>query len=141
MNDAIYISIKPNPTSKIVEGVKNHEFRNYIPKKKFKFLYVYVTTPISELRYVIEIGEIVKYPDELKENGEGNLEFNNGEKSKYAYPILKVHELETSIHLKELKEKFGFVPPQAFSYDNSFLDLTNYIEKAKKVLIVENEIK
>lgn len=33
MNDGIYVSINPSPTSKIVQGVKNHEFRNYVPKK------------------------------------------------------------------------------------------------------------
>ena len=32
--NGIYVSIKQEPTSKIVQGIKNHEFRNYIPKKR-----------------------------------------------------------------------------------------------------------
>ena len=59
--NGIYVSIKQEPTSKIVQGIKNHEFRNYIPKKSFKFMYVYVTAPQSQLKYVIEIGNILQY--------------------------------------------------------------------------------
>lgn len=61
LTNGIYVSINPEPTSKIVQGTKNNEFRNYIPKKSFKFLYVYVTAPQSELKYVIEIGDIVVF--------------------------------------------------------------------------------
>lgn len=136
MNNGIYLSIKTDPISKIVQGIKNHEFRNYVPKESFNFLYVYVSAPQSELKYVIEIGEIVKYPKKLDNHGAGNLEFNKGEKSKYAYPILKVFEVVRPIPLKELKEKFAFVPPQAFSYSKTFSELTNYIEKAEKVVII-----
>ncbi len=103
MNDGIYVSIKPNPISKIMKGIKNHEFRNYVPKESFKFLYVYVSAPQSELKYVIEIGKIVQYPEKVEDYGDGNLEFNKGQKSKYAYPILKVYELINPISLKILK--------------------------------------
>lgn len=136
MNNGIYVSINPNPTSRIVQGIKNHEFRNYVPKESFKFLYVYVTAPQSELRYVIEIGDIIKYPQTLECNGDGNLEFNNGKKSKYAYPIRRVYELVNPISLRELKQNFSFAPPQAFSYSNTYPELTQYIEKAEKVIIV-----
>lgn len=136
MNDGIYVSIKPDPIDKIVQGIKDHEFRNYVPKEGFKFLYVYVPAPKSELRYVIEIGKIVKYPNKLEKNGDGNKEFNKGKKSKFAYPILKVYELVNPIPLKELKETFSFVPPLAFSYSKTFPELTDYIEKAQKVVII-----
>lgn len=33
LTNGIYVSINPEPTSKIVQGTKNHEFRNYRPKK------------------------------------------------------------------------------------------------------------
>lgn len=136
LTSGIYVSINPEPTSKIVQGIKNYEFRNYIPKKGFKFLYVYVTAPQSKLKYVIEIGNIVKYPEKLEINGDGNLDFNMGKKSKYAYPIIKVFELINPISLEELKNKFGFVPPQAFSYAETFEELTEYILKAKKMVII-----
>ena len=136
LTNGIYVSINPGPTSKIVQGIKNHEFRNYIPKKSFKFLYVYVTAPQSQLKYVIEIGDIVKYPKKLESNGDGNHDFNIGKKSKYAYPIIKVYELACPISLEELKNKFGFVPPQAFSYAETFAELTEYLLKAEKTIIV-----
>ena len=140
MNDklttGIYVSINPESTSKIVHEIKNHEFRNYIPKKSFKFLYVYVTAPQGQLKYVIEIGDIVKYPKKLESNGDGNSDFNLGKKSKYAYPIIKVYELTVPISLEELKNKFGFVPPQAFSYAETFANLTEHLLKAEKTLIV-----
>lgn len=140
MNDelinGIYVSINPESTSKIVQGIKNHEFRNYIPKKSFKFLYVYVTAPQSELKYVIEIGNIVKYPGKLYCDGEGNHDFNKGKKSKYAYPIVKVYKLVCPISLEKLKKKFDFVPPQAFSYAGTFTKLTKYVSKAEKTIIV-----
>ena len=37
LNNGIYVSINPKPASKIVQGIKNYEFRNYIPKKSFNF--------------------------------------------------------------------------------------------------------
>lgn len=136
MNDGIYVSIKPESTNKIIQGIKDYEFRNYKPKHNFKFLYVYVSAPQCELRYVIEIGRIVEYPNKLDSTGDGNLEFNSGKKSKYAYPIIKVYELLHPIPLKELKEKFAFVAPQAFSYGETFSDLTSHIQKAEKVIII-----
>ena len=136
LTNGIYVSINPEPTSKIVQGTKNHEFRNYIPKKSFKFLYVYVTAPQSQLKYVIEIGNIVKYPEKLESNGDGNLDFNIGKKSKYAYPIIKVYELDCPISLEELKNKFRFVPPPAFSYPETFAELTEHLSKAEKTIIV-----
>ncbi len=136
LNNGIYVSIKQEPISKIVNGIKNHEFRNYIPKKSFKFLYVYVTAPQSQLKYVIEIGNIVKYPEQLEFDGDGNLDFNQGNKSKYAYPIIKVCELTNPISLEELKKKFDFVPPQAFSYAETYIELTKHIVTAEKVVII-----
>ena len=136
----IYVSINPEATSKIVQGIKKYEFRNYIPKKSFKFLYVYVTAPQSKLKYVMEIGDVVKYPEKLDKYGDGNLNFNIGKKSKYAYPIIKVYELAYPISLEELKNKFDFVPPQAFTYSETFSELTEHVSKAEKKLLQINKI-
>lgn len=136
MNRGIYVSINPTPMSKIIQGIKNYEFRNYIPKNDFRFLYVYISKTEKKLKYIIEIGKVFKYPDKIKVDGDGNKEFNNGIKSKYAYQILKVYELEKPISLEELKQKFSFVPPQAFSYDTTYPDLSDYLLKAKKHIVV-----
>lgn len=136
LTNGIYVSIKQGPTSKIVQGIKNYEFRNYIPKKSFKFMYIYVTAPQSQLKYIIEIGKIVKYPEKLELDGDGNFDFNQGKKSKYAYSIIKVYELTNPISLQELKNKFDFVPPQAFSYAETYPELTRYMLIAEKELII-----
>ena len=138
MNRGIYVSIKPTPISKIVQGIKNYEFRNYIPKNDFRFLYVYVSKTEKKLKYIIEIGKILKYPDKIEVDGDGNKEFNNGSKFNYAYQILKVYELENPITLEVLKQRFDFVPPQAFTYDTRYPDLSDYLSKAKKHIVVEN---
>ena len=140
MNDeiGIYVSINPNSTFKIVQGIKKYEFRNYIPRAKFKYLYVYVTAPKSELRYIIEIGKIVKYPNILIGDSDGVLEFNRGMKSKYAYPVIKVYELVNPISLDELRKKYDFSAPQAFAYDSAYPTLTNCIKGMEKKLLVSN---
>lgn len=85
---------------------------------------------------MIEIGNIVKYPEQLEINGDGNLDFNKGKKSKYAYPIIKVYELTNSISLEELKNKFGFIPPQAFSCAETYTALTEHILTVEKVVVI-----
>lgn len=138
MNDetGIYVSINPTSTYKIVQGLKKYEFRNYIPKCNFKFLYVYVTAPKSELRYVIEIGEVVQYPNKLIGESDGVPEFNKGDKSKYAYPVLRVYELMKPISLKKLQKEYAFTVPQAFAYDKAYPALTEYIKGTNKQLIL-----
>lgn len=133
MNKAIYVSINANAVEKIVNKRKNYEFRNYIPKREFDTLYVYTTSPKSELKYLLKIGQIVKYPEQIMVQGDGNLEFNNGQKHTFAYRIDGIYELESGISLKELKEEYGFVPPQAFAYSDRYPCLTKNLEQTKKI--------
>lgn len=132
MKNAIYISIKPKFTKKIETGEKDHEFRKYIPKEAIDTLFVYETVPTCQLKYIIQLGKIVEYPDKINELGYGNADFNEGlKKSKYAYEIKHVDLLEKPICLKELKEVYGFTPPQSYAYDNRYEKLTNDIKLAK----------
>lgn len=132
MKKAIYLSIKPKFTKKIETGEKDHEFRKYIPKEAIDTLFVYETVPTCQLKYIIELGKIIKYPDKINESGYGNVDFNAGLKqSKYAYEIKHVDLLEKPICLKELKENYGFVPPQSYAYDDRYEKLTNDIKSAK----------
>lgn len=138
MNKGIYISINKNATEKIVNKEKNHEFRNYIPKKKFNLMYVYVTAPVSKLMYIIELNQIIRFPDKIQYFGDGNDIFNLGDKSKFAYEIKKVIKLESPVPLKELKEIYEFIPPQSYAYTDRYLKLTEYINKQQKQLLWEN---
>ena len=60
MNNGIYVSINPVPVSKIIQGIKNHEFRNYIPKKDFDSFINYLVKEYGEnilLSYKTPISE------------------------------------------------------------------------------------
>lgn len=133
--DGIYISIKPKFVELILEGKKNHEFRKYIPNKKFNRIYIYETIPKSRIKYVIDIAKISIYPEKIDTQGIGNIDFNKGmKKSKYAYKLGKIYFLKDEIGLKELKSIFHFVPPQSFAYVNKYKDLTQYINNNLKEL-------
>lgn len=126
-NNIAYMSIKEIHMNKILNKTKTYEFRNYIPKNMINKIYVYVPTPVKQLKYILEVNSPVKYPIKINECGIGNKEFNLGNKSKYAYPIKHVHELQEPITLKELKDKFGFTAPQAFTYGSKHIDLINKV--------------
>ena len=132
MKKAIYLSIKPKFTKKIETGEKDYEFRKYVPKDEIDTLFVYETVPTCQLKYIIELGKIVEYPDKINELGYGNADFNAGLKqSKYAYEIKHVDLLENPICLKELKDVYGFAPPQSYAYDDRYEKLTNDIKLAE----------
>lgn len=78
MSKAIYVSINTTAVGKIINKIKNHEFRNYIPKREFDTLYVYTTSSKSELRYLLKIEKVIEYPNQIMAQGDGNLKFNNG---------------------------------------------------------------
>lgn len=136
---AVYMSINPNATQKILDQIKNHEFRNYIPKQPFDMIFAYVTAPISSLKYVIEINRIIKYPDLINYEGDGNIEFNLGNKTKYAYEIHSVYEIDNHISLSQLKNDYNFIPPQAFAYDKRYEMLTDHIINSKLNLLFANK--
>ena len=135
---AIYLSIKPKFAKLIETGEKNYEFRKYVPKQNINTLYVYESAPTSVLKYIIELGDIFKYPEKINFNGYGNNDFNAGLKeAKFAYEIKTVYELEPSIPLSKLKEEFGFVPPQSYAYDNKYPKLTQYLAETDKRMILD----
>lgn len=140
-NDAIYISIKPVFSTLIESGEKNYEFRKYKPKREIQTLFVYESSPLSRLTYLIELGDIVEYPTKIEDNGYGNSDFNEGLKvSKYAYFIKKVYKLKKPILLEELKD-FGFSAPQVFAYDSKYDRLTNYIINQPMELVIDRTSK
>ena len=96
-------------------------------------MYVYETTPTCTLKYIIELGEIIKYPNLITKDGYGNEDFNKGvKKSKYAYEIKHVDILEKPISLFELRHIYHFTPPQSYAYDNKYPELTINLNNAKR---------
>lgn len=137
MAKGIYLSIKPEFTKKIETGQKTYEFRKYYPKEKIDILYVYETVPTCALKYIIEISDVIEYPQKIKKTGYGNKEFNAGlKKSKYAYEIKHVDILEQPIPLNVLKKEYGFTAPQSYAYDYRYSKLTEKINKIKVKRII-----
>jgi len=132
----IYLSIKPQYTKLIHEGIKDHEFRNYIPKEEFDTLFVYVSSPSCHIRYIISLNNIIKQPNQIPETGKGNKSFNTGDKmATYAYQIKEVYELDNPISLTELREQYQFTAPQGFAYAKKYPELTKRLSKEKKRLL------
>lgn len=132
----IFISLKPEFAKLIKEQRKTYEFRKYRPKKSVQGLIIYVTQPTAKLKYITKTKVPTEYPETIPENGIGNKEFNQGKKkSKYAFPILELRELNNPIPLKVLQRKFGFHPPESFIYGDTYPDLVEFLQEqeTKKV--------
>lgn len=132
MGNDIFISIKPIHVDRIISGLKEYEYRNYLPKKKFDTIFVYTTMPVGKLQYILKIDNIVEYPEKINIESYNVKEFNKGNMTKYAYHISEIYELDNPIDLKKLKTDFLFSPPQAYAYDEKYNNLTKYIKKANK---------
>jgi len=129
---SILISIKPKFIDLIIKGIKTHEFRKRIPASPFDSIVVYTTVPVAEVRYVLTVAEPVEFPNMIAEHGYGNRDFNEGrKKSKFAIPIMQVHELENPISLVSLRDDFLVTPPQSFVYMDSCKILNQHILKSK----------
>ncbi len=129
MQASVFMSIKEIHINRILEKTKNHEFRSKKPKNKFKYIIVYIPTPIKELKYILKVKEPITTPNKILIDGFGNQKFNEEQKEKYAYPIESVFEIKRPIKLQELKEKFGFTAPQSFAYGEKYNKLLKYIEE------------
>lgn len=131
MTSDIIISIRLEMADLIRLREKNYEFRRYKLPPESRRVWIYVTRPVSELKYVAEIGNVVEYPTIIPENGIGNAEFNKGlKKSKNAYPILHLDELVPSIGLYQLRKESRFFPPQKFAYVDNYPKLAEYISNS-----------
>jgi len=129
MKNSVYMSIKEIHINRILQKIKNHEFRTKIPKKNVEYIIVYIPTPLKELRYILKVKEPIARPNNILIDGFGNKEFNKEKKEKYAYPIENVFEINKPIKLDELKHKFNFTAPQSFSYGEKYMKLLDYIKE------------
>jgi predicted transcriptional regulator len=114
----IMVSLHPEHIAKIIDRSKNHEFRAWKIPPQVSRIWIYITKPESQLKYMCIFGE-PKAPGEVQdEKGVGNVEFNRGMKAaKFAYEILEVYELNNPVLLEEMKTK-GWVngAPQKYTY-------------------------
>ncbi|KAI9809972.1 MAG: hypothetical protein M1826_003807 [Phylliscum demangeonii] len=120
----VVLSIHPPHVANIISRTKNHEFRRYLLPSTVRRLWIYVTRPISAIRYVAIISA-GKSPGQLgRDNLSGlrNAEFESGELTKaglatFAYEILELHQLMPSLRLEEAKSMQWLKgPPQKYNF-------------------------
>ncbi|KAG8169550.1 hypothetical protein KVR01_000295 [Diaporthe batatas] len=112
----IIISIHPDQVEQIVEGQKTHEFRNYRIPQTVGRIWIYVTRPACALKYMATIS-VAKQPGEIshEDPGIGNVEFNEGKGSQFAYELKQVYELNNPVSLAKMKEN-GWVEEAPAKY-------------------------
>ncbi|MGG3801758.1 hypothetical protein [Metabacillus fastidiosus] len=133
MLNSIILSIKPLYNELILKQEKIYEFRNFKPKNFSSYFWVYESYPIKYLKYIMKISEPIEYPLKLSGNSYGVDRFNSGEmKCKYAYKIEELYEIEEPISMNVLKFRFGFTPPQAYTYLQKNVELQNFIRSNVK---------
>lgn len=98
-------------------------------KKILNILLFMVPTPLKELKYVLKVKPPVVSPNKIDIDGFGNREFNNTIIEKYAYPIEGMYEINRTVKLDELRQKYNFTAPQSFAYGEKYSDLLKYIDK------------
>lgn len=117
----IIISIHPQQVEQIVEGHKTHEFRNYRIPQTVGRIWIYVTRPACALKYMATIS-VAKQPGDIshEDPGIGNVEFNEGKGSQFAYELKQIYELNNPVSLARMKEngwveeapaKYVYIPP------------------------------
>ncbi|KAI2636729.1 hypothetical protein GGS21DRAFT_45107 [Xylaria nigripes] len=117
----IMVSLHPEHIAKIVDRTKTHEFRAWKIPPQVSRIWIYITRPQCQLKYMCLFGE-PKAPGEIRdEKGAGNVDFNQGKSvAKFAYEILQVYELNNPVSLVEMKkkgwvsgapQKYTFIPP------------------------------
>ena len=134
---SIYLSIHKEALDNIASGLKNHEFRNYIPKKPFEYVFVYETAPESKIKYILKIKKTLDINQKIEYIGIGNSEFNAKTKSNFAYQISKVYQIGEYLSLEKLKNQYNFTPPQAYAYGNKYNELSKFIIQQKRNLLWE----
>ncbi|KAK7967131.1 uncharacterized protein PG986_001408 [Apiospora aurea] len=113
----IIVSIYGEHVKRMVERTKTHEFRSWKMPESVHRVWVYITKPASELRYMFLMGP-PKTRGEIDDDGIGNAEFNAGKKKAvtYAYEALQIYELNNPVSLETMKQYGWPTAPQKYAY-------------------------
>jgi len=123
----LLISLKPNYADLVFKGLKTAELRRRLARHlEDRDVYVYVSSPVRQLRGGFKIGQVWSgAPEEIWEMvsdlaGVSEAEFATyykGRKIAYALEILDVWEFAEPPTLARLRTKFPkFVVPQSYRY-------------------------
>lgn len=128
----VVLSVRPQYSSKILEGKKTVELRRRFPVSapRGTVAYIYSTSPIRAIVGCTEIENVIKLPViELwkrfrKSAHITRADFDNyfaGINDGFALKIANPRSFSRPINLAELRNRFGFEPPQSFLYATPLL--------------------
>ncbi len=131
----ILMSLKPQYWQLVLDGEKKYEYRRSF-RKDAVGAYIYLSSPRQCIAGFIDFGEpIIDTPQRIVELAEsqspgsrdGMADYLAGSKQGFAVPILS-HQQFQPIGLQELREKFGFTPPQGYLVLDNHRELRKFIE-------------
>lgn len=123
MSMKVLLSIKPEFSSKILNGEKKYEFRKQKPKSDIERVFIYESFPTKNIVGWFSIKRILSgSPKEIwkKCKALGGIEkdkyftYCNGKKIIHAFEIDKINKFDSPINPYEIYSEFK--PPQNFSY-------------------------
>lgn len=128
----LVLSIHPQYTNKIMEGTKTVELRRRFPLTAASgtVVYIYSTSPIRALVARAEIADVNKLPvsqiwskfskPAVIKRKDFDAYFD-GLAEGFALHFANVQPLPRPLALSELRDRFGFQPPQSFHYASPML--------------------
>lgn len=128
----VVLSVRPLYSDKIFKGIKTVELRRRFPVAAPRGItaYIYSTSPVRAMVGSTEIQDVIKLPvaDIWRKYGKMAQidrsdfdEYFSGLKDGFALKIAKARSFTRPIDLSELRERFGFEPPQSFLYATPIL--------------------
>jgi predicted transcriptional regulator/DNA-binding XRE family transcriptional regulator len=121
------LSIRPQYSEKIIAGSKTVELRRRFPMSapKGTIAYIYSTSPVRAIVGVAEISDVLKLPvpqiwtrfkrTAFIDKSDFDRYFEGTEHG-FALLFKEVRAFSKPMSLVDLREKFGFEPPQSFLY-------------------------
>ena len=128
----VVLSIRPQYTDKIMEGKKTIELRRRFPVSapRGTIAFIYSTSPVRAMVGRAEIDDVVKLPvDQIWRQFGKSAFIKRSEFNAYFYGVDEGFALQfknplpfpRALSLSELRDRFGFEPPQSFLYATPIL--------------------
>jgi hypothetical protein len=108
----VVLYIRPEHMTKIAARTKNHDYRKYELPHTVHRLWFFETDPVDAITFMATTGP-AKKPGEVNDSsGISNDNFDAGLKGcKFGYPIIQLYQFTDPLDRKNLKGKYGLVPP------------------------------
>jgi predicted transcriptional regulator/DNA-binding XRE family transcriptional regulator len=123
----VVLSVRPLYSDKIFEGRKTVELRRRFPvaAPRGTIAYIYSTSPVRAMVGSAEIANVIKLPVSEIWKKFGKMaqitksdfdDYFTGLKEGFALKISNARPFSRPLKLTELRDRFGFEPPQSFLY-------------------------